>query len=222
MTRIVFDSRALRYLDLIKVTRGIEVKIRRKQDSLLMRLLALLFKIFRVDFNQFVTTIGSTIYWPSRLPVIHLGESSIPTLFHETIHIVDYRKNRVGFVLTYASPQIWSIPAFIVGLILSFTGILSAGLVLILLSAVLLFLPSPWRTKYEIRGYAGSVFARCLLDKSWDSAEQLAKDFANMLCSPAYLFPCHGKRKVSEAIYRTALEYRDSDDVPSRELREVL
>jgi len=118
------------------ISKGIRVKS--KKNSLLMKFLnKLLF--FNTNFMDYTTTIGNTIYTDN-----YKGD----VLCHEYIHIYDYsNKGKIKYFLMYLFPQILALFA-----LLSFFS-----LWFLLFLIFLLPIPSPTRTKIELRGYAGNI-----------------------------------------------------------------
>ena len=131
---------------------GIRFRIVKKSSSRLMKIIGLFFRLVGQNFNEYVTTLGRTIYWNRDRAS---GWSDAAVLYHESIHVYDYDQHPFWFVVSYLFPQIL-IPLFWVGAVLG--GVLWCwwvGLIFAALPAVVLFLPAPWRTRWEIRGYAG-------------------------------------------------------------------
>ncbi len=81
----------------------------KKEDSKLMRFISvLLFWQKKVFMENYITTIGRTIYWPSTVPM----QESV--LKHELQHIRDYNKWKILFSLSYLFfplPAFWTMRA---------------------------------------------------------------------------------------------------------------
>lgn len=90
------------------------LKIRYKDESFLMKLLSLLIYPFNQRFSDgYVTTLGSTVYFPSRLDVSRDWKNAAEVLAHEGVHVYDNEKHPLGFKLTYALNQFAIIPMII-------------------------------------------------------------------------------------------------------------
>lgn len=88
-----------------------EFEVRFKDESKFMRVLGLLMHPFNSGFmTHFTTTLGSTVYFPSRARYEAEAGTSFVTLSHELVHIYDSREAGVHFQFSYASPQIWALP----------------------------------------------------------------------------------------------------------------
>lgn len=134
----------------------LNVKIEYKTESKLMKFLGFLLFFNKKFMTNFVTTIGNTIYFPDR------GESSrIMNIIiaHELMHIMDRaeanKKFPFLFELKYLFPQVLGLgmaPALLFPLSPWFALFLVFGIFLMPWNA-------KWRTLYEARGYATTLFA---------------------------------------------------------------
>jgi len=127
-----------------------ELKIKFKDQSLLMKFLGFIL-FFNKDFmSAFTTTLGSTIYYPSEDYLKNRPVTSLVILLHELVHVIDFNKNKLLFIFLYLFPQILAllaVPAFF------FSWKLSAIFLLFLLP-----LPAYFRMKYERKAYAVSLY----------------------------------------------------------------
>jgi len=89
-------------------------KISYKDESRLMRLLALLAYPFNESFSDgYITTLGSTVYFPSRADVAQDYSGAARTLAHEGVHIFDDEKHAPWFKLGYAMNQLALLPLMV-------------------------------------------------------------------------------------------------------------
>ena len=183
------------------------LQIKFKDESWLMKLISnILF--FNKDFKtNFITTIGSTVYFPSRQYLEDRKSfNSIVIMAHEFVHASD--SNKMGsliFSFFYLFPQSLSIFSL---LLLPFCWYLS----IILFLFLLLPMPAFWRKKFELRGYKMSLFAMNELYKknNLDENERKLKleqsvDILNKnFITSAYYFmwPFGVKKELSETVYR--------------------
>ena len=122
-----------------------------KNESLLMKIISKILFFNKSFFTSFVTTLGNTVYFPSRENLERRGRGAILTLGHEFIHTYDFKKYTYPlFSFLYLFPQ--SLAPFM--LLFSFVY---WWLGIILFLACLAPLPAPWRTYFEVRGYAVSL-----------------------------------------------------------------
>ncbi len=123
---------------------GIEIAF--KNESKLMRALSLLLFFNKGFMTRYITVIGKTIYFPSREWLENNRAGAARSLCHEFVHISD--EKNVGsavFRVSYLFPQCMALFA----LLSVFVG--PSALLFLLF---LLPLPAPFRTFWELRGYA--------------------------------------------------------------------
>lgn len=123
-----------------------QLKIGFKDESRFMRTLGKLMFFNPAFMQRFTTTIGSTVYFPTRAWVSANTDAAARVLAHELVHIADAKKMTSKlFSMCYLSPQIFAI--------FSLLAIFGSCWWLVCL-LFLLPLPSPARTFLELRGYA--------------------------------------------------------------------
>jgi len=85
-----------------------------KNESRLMRLLALLAYPFNESFAEgYITTLSSTVYFPSRADVEENYEHAADVLAHEGVHIFDDEKHSPWFKISYALNQLALLPLIV-------------------------------------------------------------------------------------------------------------
>lgn len=164
------------YLSWLKSTTGIELELKKKSSSKLMRAVGWLFKTLRVNdkfLTAYYTTIGHTVYIPDQTwdllsnPTVPLSEELKSTLLqvvvHESWHAMD-EKRLTGpvFKFLYLFPQSLAGLSLLLGVLSSLaTGSLTPFLWSLLGLVFLAPLPAPWRYQFELRAYmTGLVFAK--------------------------------------------------------------
>ena len=86
-------------------------KLAYKDESLFMRLLGLPTYPFNQRFmDGFITTIGTTVYFPDRSSLEGNGEGAAATMAHEFVHMWDSERQWLRYNLGYISPQVLFIP----------------------------------------------------------------------------------------------------------------
>lgn len=120
-----------------------------------MKLLGVLM-FFNKDFmTSYVTTIGSSIYFPTEQYIKDNEKNSIAILAHEIVHIAQAEKyGKFLYSLMYLFPQCLALLA--IGSVLSifWMPMLWCLVFLVFLAPI----PAPWRAKFEIDGYTMSLF----------------------------------------------------------------
>ena len=123
---------------------GIRVKF--KDESPFMKMLGLLLFFNPRFMSSFTTTIGSTVYFPSRIWLENRKDSAARVLAHELVHVADATEaGSIVFSYCYLLPQTLAL--------LSLLAIVGSMWWLSCLIFLLPF-PAPMRTYYELRGYA--------------------------------------------------------------------
>lgn len=132
-----------------------EAKIKIKSDSWVNKFFSVLVRPFNPDFlNGYITTIGTTVYFPDNFLETYSDENILEVLVHENIHIMDRKKYGLFlWILIYGFPQI-----------LATLSLLALGAIFYLpMLWCLLFLlfllpfPAPGRYHGEITAYKTSI-----------------------------------------------------------------
>lgn len=97
---------------------GFSVKF--KEASTFMKVLAFLVFPFNPEFQErYTTTIGKTVYFPSKEKYEADPEKSFTTLFHESVHLWDEKEHPFTFKLSYLFPQVLAILPLLVFAVLA-------------------------------------------------------------------------------------------------------
>jgi hypothetical protein len=143
-------------------------EVRFKDESLLMKVLGKVMFFNKGFMTDFITTFGSKVYFPNRKKFLDDPLTSFRTLAHEFVHIMDYKKNPVWFVLSYAAPQALTLLA----LLSVFTPLWHYFIWSLLALFFVLPIPSLGRKNIETRGYGMSL--KTLL---WDGYNKMPEDY---------------------------------------------
>ena len=130
-----------------------KAKIKYKNESSLMHFLGCFSPNF---YDNFTTTIGQTIYFPSKERLEKDYSKSLIILAHEFVHLTDREPEAFGmFELKYLFPQILAVFG-----LFSFGAFWNLWLLLFLLFLVFLVpgIPSTWRTYFEANGYTMNLY----------------------------------------------------------------
>lgn len=194
------------------------LKIAYKDESLFMKILSKIMFFNKSFATDFITTIGDTVYYPSRAWVEEKPVNAMNVLAHECVHIKDSHKfSSPIFKLMYMAPQVFAlllIPAFFL-----------IGWWALLFLLFLAPIPSPGRMYFERRGYTMTLF---MLDRRLQEfglpdgsrADMLNKTAENIdkkyFTGSAYYFmwPFGMETKFAEAIKSIISgDILDSDEV---------
>lgn len=196
-----FDLTALKDFEAVIAAKIPGFQVKYKDQSWFMRVIAFLVYPFNPNFlTGYTTTIGKTVFFPSKTAYEANPWKSFSVLAHEFVHVWDGARHPVLFKASYLFPQIlaliplvafalWAFPHSwllalpfggyagaaavapkskvgfwaVLGASLALVGILAVVLTgakcLLLVAAIgaLMPWPAPWRTHWELRGYAISV-----------------------------------------------------------------
>jgi hypothetical protein len=129
------------------------VKIKYKDEDTLMKIIGALMFFNKAFMTNFITTLGYTIYFPSRQWVVDHDQDAMVILIHEAVHMQDEKKYSILFQLGYIFP-LW------LSLLVPFLlFVLSWKIVLPLALFFLLPLPAPFRMMFERKAYIIGVYA---------------------------------------------------------------
>ena len=129
-----------------------DLEVKYKDESLLMKFISHILFFNKSFMTNFTTTIGSTIYFPSRKFVDLRPLSSTATLLHELVHVSDGKKlNKVLFSFLYLFP---------LSLIVVFLPLMLLSWKIFLPLLILSCLPVPayFRMLFEKRAYLVSLY----------------------------------------------------------------
>lgn len=162
-----------------------DIKVIYKDQSSLMKLLGYLMFFNKSFMTHYFTTLGSTIYAPSRQYVESKEVSAQVTLLHELTHVYDSKKySKILFGFLNGFPQILALlclPLFFI----------SWKLALPLVILFLLPLPAYFRMYFEKRGYIISLYALYQLSFKYKYKPLLktqADFFSKQFTGPYYYF----------------------------------
>lgn len=163
------------------------LKIKFKTESLFMKILGKLMFFNKEFMFGMITTICNTVYFTSKEYVINNEIDAIDILCHELIHVYDYNKFKLLFLLGYIFPQILAI--------FSILSIWNIWFILFLL--FLLPIPAPLRAKAELRGYIMDL----TIIMSNRSLSKNDLDWAtNMFTSSLYYFMCPFRKYIEKKL----------------------
>ena len=149
------------------------LKIAYKDQSTFMKVLGKIL-FFNTGFmNDFVTTLGNTIYYPNE--AYTQTQAGIDVTIHECTHLYDQKRFNFLYTLAYALPQLLFLPSLLLFLI-------SWKLAIPVALFFLLPIPAPWRTYFEKRAYAVQLYVYkqmwgSSLDELYTAADNLNKFF---------------------------------------------
>jgi hypothetical protein len=176
------------------------VRVVEKSESKLMKAIAVVLFFNKGFLTEYITTIGTTIYWPK---ASELSGRDFQTLFHEAQHAYDYKKFPPWFILSYLSPQILTILALMS--LIACTGNLWWLLSLLWL-VMLAPIPSITRTYWEMRGYSCGIAAQVWLRGAF--TERYKEHYKQSFTTAAYYFMWPFSRSMDRKLARAEQRIR--------------
>jgi hypothetical protein len=183
------------------------LKIKYKNESLFMRILSFIL-FFNKDFStKYVTTIGSTIYYPSKQFIEKNELSASIILMHEMIHIYDSKRlSGILFSFLYLFPQILAL--------LSFLGFINPYF--FLFAVCLLPIPALFRSYFEYRAYSISIYASYHMSQKYNyiwSPTIAINGYVNNFVNGNYYFMFPFKSYLIKLFY-TKLNIIENGELP--------
>ena len=103
------------YLEEVGKKHSDKISVRFKSESKLLKLVRPVVELFNKKFwDDYVTTVGTTIWVPEDWFVRGDAKSRLSTLAHEIIHIQQYKREPFGLHnVLYAFPQCLAVPVLL-------------------------------------------------------------------------------------------------------------
>lgn len=169
------------YLEQAK-THDPTIQLLPKEDSKLMKVIGFIVKPFNPAFNtRYTTTIGSTIWMPSKLVSSLPEDYLLEVIAHEVQHILDHKSQELWFKVSYLFPQVLALLSF-----LALGAIWSTPWLLWLLCLLFLApIPAYWRYKAELNGYRVSLVLNKYYGRPSDNTRAWITE---QITGPSYYF----------------------------------
>lgn len=135
-----------------------KLKIKYKNHSWFMKLLSVVFFFSPGFMTRYTTTIGNTVYFPSKEFVQKHEVSSCIIVLHELVHLYDQKiMSKSLFLFTYLFPQILSPICLLLIFLLTWKIMLPLAIIFALP------IPAVFRMYWEKRAYFSSFYVLQLL-----------------------------------------------------------
>ncbi len=175
-----------------ELSKDVPIKVLYKTDSKLMKLISF-FLFFNKGFmDLYITTIGNTVYYPSREYIKeHPTDASI-VMAHEYVHMMDNKRLGPVYPFLYLFPQVLGL----LSLLSVFAFITPVALFFLPFALCFSPLPAPGRKYLEVRGYKMTLYFLYLLLKEHNKTEEdireqlhdAAKMLSEYFTNSAYYF----------------------------------
>lgn len=190
-----------------------KLEVKYKTESIIMKLMRIIL-FFNFKFMTYTTTIGNTVYLPSREVEDNKQMSRCAVFMHELVHIHDMQKlgffGKLLFSASYLFPQIL--------VLLGIPMLLVSWKVAIFFLLFLAPLPAYWRMKSERRAYFISLYVMRAFERKFKVNYQLEENkeyFIRQFTGPTYYFMWWfpGIRKqFDEALAKVERDEKPIDD----------
>jgi len=182
---------------LASVIRGrvAKFKIKYKNESLFQKIIGRILFFNSEYMSKYTTTIGTTVYFPSREFVEKDRFRAFSVLAHEYVHVLDYRKSPFMFVFLYLFPQVLSLFS-----LLSLLSLFYSNLWLLSLFSFVFLLPlnSASRLALELRGYAMTLAVD--IWRHGVASESLKAHIRNVCCGRQYYRMCDDRYRIDRIL----------------------
>jgi hypothetical protein len=172
-----------------------KAKVKFKDTSLFMKILAVLVYPFNREFStRFITVIGTTVYFPSKVWLDANKDSAFKIVAHEFVHMVD-SKGSLFYPIKYLFPQI----LILVSLLASLQFLSHIFLWYLVCIVFIIPFPAYWRTQYELNGYAMTMYIDYWFNSKMDRRYPIdgqAEYLANYFVSSQYYFMSWSRKYV--------------------------
>lgn len=163
-----------------------DLQVKFKDESLLMKILSFILFFNKSFMTRYTTTIGSTIYFPSRKAVDLLKITYLNVFLHELVHVHDAKKiSKLLFSFLYL------LPLSLIPICLGLFFLVTWKIMLPITILCALPLPAYFRMRFEKRAYMVSLYVTDILSKKTpfdNNIDQLKKDLLSNFKTSNYYF----------------------------------
>lgn len=162
-----------------------DAKAMSKSSSWFLKVAGFFMKPFNPTFmDQYITTIGKTIYVPDSFSAYN-GLEALDVIAHETQHVIDFKNSPVRFLIRYLFPQCVALLSLFALLAFLNPWLWCWLFALIFLSPI----PAPGRFALEIDGYRTTIlFARKVYAYTDEQMAQVYQSIVEQLSGSSYYF----------------------------------
>lgn len=177
----------------------------KKEDSRLMRFLAIILFFNKEFMSRYTTTVYKTVYMPEE-KIRKSGTSIVVTLAHEAQHVWDMTRHPLLFLpwaIGYVFPQILGILSFLAILAIWFSNWWLLSLVSLVFVAPF---PAPIRMWIERRGYLMTI-ACC--EWAWNNGDRTIKKVVDQFVGWGYYKMWPFKKSTTQWFERELVKVKE-------------
>lgn len=179
---------------------GKKIEITTKESSNLMKLIGWFLSGIQINktfMTNYITTIGTTIYFPEKLIEEIAPKRFMEVVIHECVHAVDEHNNKLLYKPSYLPELFLGLPLLIISIILFILkSWIAASVLLILALLCILPVPKPGRYHWEIRAYSTSLGIAHIFNEDKAYINQIKRWISGQLTGSSYYFTWPFKDKI--------------------------
>jgi hypothetical protein len=177
-----------------------KIEITTKESSNLMKLIGWFLSTIQINktfMTNYITTIGTTIYFPEKLIEEIAPKRFMEVVIHECVHAVDEHNNKLLYKPSYLPELFLGLPLLIISIILFILkSWIAASVLLILALLCILPVPKPGRYHWEIRAYSTSLGIAHIFNEDKAYINQIKRWICGQLTGSSYYFTWPFKDKI--------------------------
>lgn len=179
---------------------GKKIEITTKESSNLMKLIGWFLAAIQINktfMTNYITTIGTTIYFPEKLLEEIAPKRFMEVVVHECVHAVDEHNNKLFYKPTYLPELFLGLPLLITSIVLFVLKFwIAASILLALALLCILPVPKPGRYHWEIRAYSTSLGIAHIFNEDKGYINQIKRWICGQLTGSSYYFTWPFKDKI--------------------------
>lgn len=179
---------------------GKKIEITTKESSNLMKLIGWFLAAIQINktfMTNYITTIGTTIYFPEKLLEEIAPKRFMEVVIHECVHAVDEHNNKLFYKPTYLPELFIGLPLLIISIVLFVLKFwIAASILLALALLCILPVPKPGRYHWEIRAYSTSLGIAHIFNEDKAYTNQIKRWVCGQLTGSSYYFTWPFRDKI--------------------------
>lgn len=179
---------------------GKKIEVTTKESSNLMKLIGWFLAAIQINktfMTNYITTIGTTIYFPEKLLEEIAPKRFMEVVIHECVHAVDEHNNKIIYKPTYLPELFLGLPLLITSITLFILkSWIAASIILVLALLCILPVPKPGRYYWEIRAYSTSLGIAHIFNEDKAYTNQIKRWICGQLTGSSYYFTWPFRDKI--------------------------
>jgi hypothetical protein len=186
------------------------LKIAEKESSQLMKVIGWFLAFFKINtlfMTKYITTLGSTIYFPKELIRTLSPKQFMEVIIHESVHALDDEKYKWFYKSTYLPELFFGLPLLITSMFCLVLKSYIAFIVCFILALIaILPIPKFGRYHWEMRAFSVSLFIANLTAAEEERKTQIKDWVKSRLIGSEYYFAMPFEYFYSNKMFETYQE----------------